>query len=271
MGKTEDRWVAGAWVTGKLQIASVAVVALITVWASPATSAAKCSSQFLHGAVPVIERNSLSAETQQLCYLEFAVLFSGRTRTPLWSAEYLTEARADADIGRHGNFRVDRKVPAGERSELADYSHSGFDRGHMVPSDDVDSRAAQAETFYLTNVVPQTEALNRGTWKSIEDLTRALAEEYGAVYVVTGPIFAAHYHTINGRVAVPTQTYKAIFVPATGLVGAYIADNVLKKPGWEKVSIDQLTSRIGIDVFPDLPAKAKAAAPLMLPDLGRLR
>uniref|UniRef100_A0A674CI28 Si:dkey-243k1.3 n=1 Tax=Salmo trutta TaxID=8032 RepID=A0A674CI28_SALTR len=50
----------------------------------------------------------------------------------------------------------------GERQALnEDYTHSGFDRGHLNPMDTFPSRNA---TFTLTNVVPQNPKLNQNAW-----------------------------------------------------------------------------------------------------------
>ena len=39
------------------------------------------------------------------------------------------------------------------------------------------------ESFYYSNVAPQSPALNRGIWKKLEEYTRKLANEYDSVLV----------------------------------------------------------------------------------------
>jgi len=60
-------------------------------------------------------------------------LYSGVTRTPLYSAEHLTKARIEAAKGvrRHNAFHAEKRLPKADRSELRDYAKSGYDRGHM--------------------------------------------------------------------------------------------------------------------------------------------
>ncbi|WP_162825894.1 DNA/RNA non-specific endonuclease, partial [Escherichia coli] len=75
----------------------------------------------------------LAAQTRELCNPGYAVLHSGITRTPLWSAEHLTQPRirASINLSREDSFRSDDRLPMAERAELDDYARSGWDRGHM--------------------------------------------------------------------------------------------------------------------------------------------
>ena len=75
-----------------------------------------------------------------------------------------------------------------------------------------DSRGSAAEmqsSFLMTNMAPQTPALNRGEWKGAEELVRAWSAQYGRVYVVMGPGQASR-GTIAGGVRVPTHFWKAV-------------------------------------------------------------
>jgi len=56
-----------------------------------------------------------------------------------------------------------------------------------VPRDDMNrSSAAQANTFFLSNMAPQVNAFNGGIWSRLERLVRTYAKQYGAVQVLTG-------------------------------------------------------------------------------------
>jgi endonuclease G len=99
----------------------------------------------LNGQPPTLVNEKLADKTRELCYAGFAVLHSGVTRTPLWSAEHLTQDRITAARGltRQGEFHPDPNVPEAERAELSDYARSGFDRGHMSPSGDMPTIESQ--------------------------------------------------------------------------------------------------------------------------------
>jgi endonuclease G len=76
------------------------------------------------------------------------------------------------------------------------YKGSGFDRGHSVPRDDMNRTfEAQASTFLLSNMSPQTKALNEGIWAYLEERVRAWAKSNGRVHVISGPIFSGTVKT----------------------------------------------------------------------------
>lgn len=245
-----------------------AALVLIAVSAAPAARAAEtCPALFAEGQAPVLTNPKLAARTVPLCFEAFAVLHSGVTRTPLYSAEHLTRTSvADArTVARDDSFHEESRLPADERASLEDYVRSGYDRGHLAPAGDMPTLSAQAESFSLANIVPQNRVLNRGLWADIEESTRRLATRRGSIFVVTGVIFSGDaVQQIKGGVLVPTQLFKALYDPANGEAGAYLARNDESRD-WRAVSIDVLNRQAGIDVFPQLPAGARTSA-MTLPD-----
>jgi len=231
--------------------------------ANAAAASSSCRERFADGIAPALLRTSLEQQTSSICYSGYAVLVSGLTRTPLWSAEVLTAAGVDAarQLQRVDEFHPDPHLVPGVRAELDDYRRSGFDRGHMSPSGDMATAQAQAESFSLANIVPQTAALNRGSWSSLESSVRRLAVRYGSAYVVTGPTFeGSELQSLKGRVTVPTETYKAVYVPGVG-TSAWLATND-GNPVVRQVSVAALTAVAGIDPFPSLSPAMKASSTL---------
>lgn len=219
-----------------------------------------CAEQFLERRAPALQNPKLAAKTRELCYSAFAVLHSGITRTPLYSAERLTRQRLDAARGlqRENVFHPDPHLPIDERAELYDYARSGFDRGHLAPAADMPNIASQNESFSLANMIPQNPENNRKLWDGIERSTRDLALRDGEIYVVTGPIFQGEtLQRLRGRVLVPTGIFKAIYSPKHRAAAAYIASNT-ESERWEVISIAQLRQRTGIDVFPTLSESVKS-------------
>lgn len=98
------------------------------------------------------------------------------------------------DIGkqkRNSSWRFvpDHRYP-GKQPTHEDYSHSGYDRGHMLPAADRSrSISSMKQTFVMTNVCPQVPALNRGEWKRIEEATRKYAAGGHRLWVQAFPIF----------------------------------------------------------------------------------
>lgn len=247
------------------------LIFLLTATSASAAGSA-CPQFFAGGSAPDIARPSMAARTTELCYSDFSVLHSGITAGPLWSAEHLTAAGIieAKKVPRVDQFFADPRVPAGDRAELGHYRGSGYDRGHMAPSADMTSEKAQAESFTLANMVPQDPTLNRKLWADIESTARGLALSYGEVYVVTGPAFGGEsLKRIGGRVLVPTATFKAVFVPSQKAAAAWWAENTGGPRKYEVISIDELTRRLSVDVFPSLPVETKAvAARLPAPKAG---
>ena len=127
---------------------------------------AACPEFFPGGQPPVLVNPRPAERTTLLCNDAYAVLASGVTRGPLWSAEHPTAASLAAarDTPRQGEFHLETRLPPEDRVQLGDYRRSGYDRGHMAPSGDMPDARAQQQSFSLANMVPQTGVLNRGVW-----------------------------------------------------------------------------------------------------------
>lgn len=218
-----------------------------------------CSSDYYAGKVPRIASAELRNQDFAICFAEFAVVYSGATRTPLWSAEHLTRAQLKSHPARKDAFHSEKSLPVDARSETSDYAKSGYDMGHMTPSADESTSQAQRQSFSLANMVPQTPQLNRVLWAHIEKVVRGLAATEGELFVVTGPILSSTDKSLRGRVRVPAATFKAIYDPVSQSAAAYVAENDAS-PTFRIVSIRTLTALIRIDVFPKLSDTIKAKA-----------
>jgi len=149
--------------------------------ADASVAATGCPEHFAKGAAPAIVDASMRPRTQELCFEAFAVTYSGVTRTPLWSAEHLTQRRleAAAALPRINSFHPEPKLRATDRATLADYKASGYDRGHMSPNHDMPTPSAQGESFSLANIVPQAPKINQNLWEGIESAVRGTVESGG--------------------------------------------------------------------------------------------
>lgn len=236
--------------------------------ATAASAEPACPASYAQGTAPSIANEKMAAKTQEICYEGYATMFSGVTRTPLWSADHLTQDRVKqaCTLSRRDAFHPDPNLPAGIRSELSDYQRSGYDRGHMAPSADMPAADAQKESFSLANMAPQVHEDNAGIWEHLENGARNEALAGHEVYVVSGPLFeGAELKQLKGRVMVPTGFYKAIYDASVNRAGVYLTPNTAEQT-FTLISVADLAQRTGIDAFPDLPARVKAAAsPVITP------
>ncbi|HEX4416398.1 MAG TPA: DNA/RNA non-specific endonuclease [Kofleriaceae bacterium] len=149
----------------------------------------------------------------------YVVSYNGTRKVPNWVSWELNSSYLGT-IDRSDDFRPDDTFPAGEpQASLADYSGSGYDRGHMCPSADrTKTTAANQQTFYLTNMVPQAANNNEGPWANLENYLRGIAGQGKELYIISGGTFSASSNKVGSGVVVPDKTFKVAVVLDT--VGA---------------------------------------------------
>lgn len=218
-----------------------------------------CAEHFQGESPPYIPAN-MRVMSQQICYRSYALLHSGKSRTAIWASEYLTpeSVRLARRTERTSEFFAEPALPPAHRSELDDYSRSGYDRGHLVPSGDMPSTLSQQESFTLANIIPQNPELNRGAWATIERDVRDAVTNFGPAYVVSGPIFVgSDIQALRGRVLIPTHVWKAVHIPRKGSV-VILAEN-RDNASITRMSLEQFQRSYGIAPFPALSASEKAS------------
>ncbi len=211
---------------------------------------------------------------------QYALSYDRDRGTPNWVSWRLTTAdldRNDPPLPRCDasgqnpplpGFQPDRTLPEGwYRVRSADYTNSGFDRGHMVPSED--RKATQEDncaTFFMTNIVPQAPTNNRGVWAQLEAYGRTLTADGSTLYIVAGGE-GTRFTIADGNVAVPGYMWKAILVlppgvsdPAQATAATAIAVSIPNLnsvgSGWARyqVSVTCIESLTGLSLFSALPA-----------------
>ena len=195
----------------------------------------------------------------------YEIGFNTKYNLPAWTFYSLTkEHLAIANLERKGSFVKDPLLES-KQANNADYSASGFDKGHLVPCEDMSfSEQAMQETFYYSNCAPQTTELNRGEWKMLEELCRNWGKEYGEVIIVSGPVFGINLPKLGeGHIPVPDlfykiivrhqeQSYKAISFVLPNITTSI---NALQNYICSVDSVEKLTS---LDFFSDLPDNLEA-------------
>lgn len=185
----------------------------------------------------------------------FSLLYNEKHEQASWVAYELTKEKTNKLFKRTDQFKIDPKINSGSATDN-DYLGSGFDRGHLAPAADMSwSFAAISESFYYSNMSPQTPSFNRGIWKKLEELVRTWAIENDTVYVVTGPVLTNELLSIGpNKVSIPKYYYKVILdysEPSSKGIGFILPNEGSKEPLQNfAVSIDCVEKLTGIDFYP---------------------
>ncbi len=180
-------------------------------------------------------------------------------------------------------FQEDPLIPQEYRTTLADHRSNGYDRGHIIGSEDrVNSQNANEQTFYLSNIHPQLNGFNaQGVWYDLENRIRNRYRNHDinksnyfcdTLYVVKGgTIDRANYTMVKGsgqKLVCPNYFYMAILRKSSKdtTQGGYAAigfwmehkSNTDTKYKNYAVTIDRLEELTGIDFFCNLPDNIEA-------------
>lgn len=170
------------------------------------------------------------------------------------------------DLGSKGKYFSGRRPDTGFLPDQrllhpvlpAEYSHSGYDRGHMAPSyaiGKVWGPKAQLETFLMSNIVPQKHEMNDGVWNAIERMEMDdFVPRFGAIRVVCGPVFIEPTNHMQSGIPIPWGCFKAIQRP-DGQTIAFLVPQAPVSPRPEDylTSIDKIVELTNINLFPDAP------------------
>lgn len=198
-----------------------------------------------------------NSTTGDVIYHNYYVLsYSEEHEQAEWVAYELTKEELEMPwLARDDNFRSDPKVTTGSATN-ADYKHSGYDRGHLLPvADRAFSEAAMTETFFMSNISPQSRNFNGGIWRELEEQTRYWAKRNGALHVVTGPVLTLPPKGRIGdnEVSVPAAYFKVLLdttEPQVKGIGFILPNEVSYDPLFDyAVSIDEVEQRTGLDFF----------------------
>ncbi len=203
--------------------------------------------------------------------------YDEKLRNPAWVAYRIFEVSEEVSIPqRPDSFLPDERTLAGVRSE--DYTGSGFDRGHLAPNFAIArcyGKAAQEETFLMSNIVPQRHALNAGIWKQLEQREAVnYPARFREIWVITGPVFDRKLpRTLPSGIPIPAAFFKIYLDEMNGKVRAsaflFEQDDDGKGDIEKRLcSIAEIEKLSGLDFFPELSQEVQqqlesAAAPRM--------
>lgn len=216
----------------------------------------------------------LEKEDSLICHAAMCLVFSKKYHLAKWVVHVLTPDIIDGRVSRTNNFRMDPMVPySGNDSDYFSttltkdnklkYQSYGYDRGHLAPSADFRwSSTALSESYYFSNITPQSPELNREKWAEIEGFLRGYVynNPKSYLYIVTAPVLRDNLPVIKqgpNQLPIPEYHYKiavdyekkmgiAFLVPQMNLT--YPIDSYA-------VSIDSIEKITGINYFASLTSE----------------
>jgi endonuclease G len=189
-------------------------------------------------------------------------------------ANWVTWHLSAADIGaikRRDPFGPDEKLPTEWRIAYSDYTGSGYDRGHMCPSEDrTDTQENNDGTFRMSNMQPQVGSFNGGIWKSLEAYAQQTVKTGMEAYITAGCY--GDKGRIKDKVTIPTRCWKVLLILPEGSndrrrincktkVVAVDMPNE-RSPGakWTdyRITVDDLEKRLGLDFLNRLSKRTQS-------------
>jgi endonuclease G, mitochondrial len=222
-----------------------------------------------------------NADNYLIARPQYALSYSKNKGIPNWVSWELNSTWL-GDAHRTGKFAPDLELPANwEQIRPSDYTGSGFDRGHMTNSEDR-SRSPEdnAQTFLMTNILPQSPDNNQGPWVQLENYSRQLVRSGKELFIVSGGHGQGGIGknglkaTVGqGKVLVPAVTWKVILVvdtPNSGVAGvnkntrtiAVIMPNKqgIKNDPWQQyqTSVQEVEKLTGYIFFTSVPEEIRS-------------
>jgi endonuclease G len=180
-----------------------------------------------------------------------------------WVAYHVTTDTISGP-SRSRNWKSDPALNAANTLEPADYKDAyatiHTDRGHQVPLGSFSNTDDWELTNYLSNITPQSSALNQGPWVKLETAVRNYVKTGHDVYVITGPLYESYFATLpqaDESHTIPSGYFKVVAeqqddrVYASAFImeqGAGRSDDYCAA----EVSVNEVESRSGLNVMPTL-------------------
>ena len=201
-----------------------------------------------------------SADAVLLAHTAFTISYVEKYGNPEWVAYRLTKPEQEITIKRYsGNFKVDPKFS--NCATHADYTNSGYDRGHIFPAANAWTEEIMKESFFTTNITPQLHPFNAGIWLRMEEKEREWAKLYDTLYVVSGTVLTDGLPVIGKKtdVAVPEYFFKVFLVNTVQeqkAIAFYVSGDkgYDSKPQEFAISVDSLQKITGFDFCIELDA-----------------
>jgi endonuclease G len=206
----------------------------------------------------------------------YALVYDESYEQAKWVAHLVLPEVASGTEGRTNDFRPDPLIKTGSAVD-EDYALKmktpdgktktegfGYDRGHLAPSADFRySKKALSESYFYSNMSPQTPGLNRGRWADLEDAMRSACIAHNTpLFVVTGGVLYPELPKLNkgiNQVSIPNHYYKVILdLEHTEAIGFIMPNSKCEFPlSNYACTIDSIEKLTGLNFFHRLADEAE--------------
>ena len=207
----------------------------------------------------------------------YSFAWSQKDLVSVWVAYPLCKTYMQKNVERTDAWAYDPHLGKELSSAPFSYYAGDYDRGHQLPSADrLCCLAANKQTFYGTNIIPQLGSHNTGVWGDLEIYIRnEVASTCDTVYVVTGSVVegATEFSEDSDKkqITIPVAFFKALLRYKKGGNTEWAAAGfytIHEGNGGDSIksiamSVDELEEKIGFNLFVNLEEKIgkdKAAA-----------
>ena len=232
----------------------------------PVTKTDGNSRVILHEA----QLNDLTGETG----INYSTEWDMTIHAQRWSCYQMYASLLESNtIRAESGYPNDFFLPVEYHFDKDPYKGSGYDHGHICPSADrLASEESNAQTFFMTNMQPQTHSFNAGIWSRMESQVRNWANTFDTLYVCKGGTIDQEANIITylmsetDTIPIPKYFFMAILGKKAQSYQA-IAFWVEHQDGISSkipltnfvVNISQLEQYTGIDFFHNLPDETEQA------------
>jgi endonuclease G len=214
---------------------------------------------------------------------QYALSYNNSRGIPNWVSWHLSTAWKGT-AARCDCFTSDATLPSTfYHATTSNYTGSGFDRGHLCPSEDRDgSSTDNSATFLMTNITPQAPNMNQITWAALETYCRTLINSGNELYIIAGQYgtggsgsLGGTTNTIaSGNISVPAHFWKVIVVlpigtddvnrvtAATRVIAVDMPNNqTVNAHTWDyyRTTVDAIEASTGYDILSNVPASIQTS------------
>ena len=196
-------------------------------------------------------------------YGDFIVGWSPSLGHAAWCA-YHVPAEVRFEAGARPSFAREKTVVGCPSPAV--YTNTGYDRGHLVPNHAIVTRFgpdSQKKTFFMTNIAPQTPALNQGPWRVIEHMiTDFWTARWGEIWVLVGPVPSSSKYSrefLQGTSIEVPEAFWMVIVAQEGedvrVLSVLIPQAVGRRdfPVHHLTTVDNIERLTGWDLLSELP------------------